>query len=586
MPIRRLPALVLFACLLAAGCRSKDALPAQTVPSTPPEQAQAANREFLRQKEFDPWILSTSDLNRPIDAYLANGRVGFLIRKDGKAGQRCEAGRYNRNALVVETYPPEAAQPDKTGPYRQTLDLRTGVLTTMFVSEGKETTWQTQAPASLGKEGAPVVKLAPSGSHAAPILPFWRGRDIVIEGDPEAQQVTHANLFYLLSSTYPGSDHSIPPMGLSSRTYNGHIFWDADVWMLPALLVQWPEYARSIVDYRFKTLGQAQRNARQHGYQGAEFPWESAATGAEAAPAEFARERHVTAGVAFAAWQYYLWTGDRTFLAREGWPLLQATAQYWVSRVTQGKDGKYHIRGVLSPDETAGLVDDDAYTNAAARYNLRAALAAARLLHRPAEPQWTAVAERLFLPFDKQRAIPAASALPLTDHYAAKQAAALLLIHPLGADYDAATMGRMLDFYAAHTIKTGPAMTASIHAIVAARLGRSQQSLDYFREAYRPFMRAPWDAFSEKRTTQNVYFLTGMAGCVQSALYGFAGLRVSMPGEKVSGTRIAGDAEAVLYADPHLPPGWEKLILRGVRFRGKSLEIAITAPNRVTVASR
>ena len=126
--------------------------------------------------------------------------------------------------------------------------------------------------------------------------------------------MTHANLFYLLSSTYPGSDHSIPPMGLSSNLYGGHIFWDAEVWMLPALIVQHPDYARSIIDYRFKLLGQAKKNAQAHGFAGAEYPWESADTGAEMAPAEFAKERHITADVGWAAWQYYLWTGDKAYL--------------------------------------------------------------------------------------------------------------------------------------------------------------------------------------------------------------------------------------------------------------------------------
>ena len=139
----------------------------------------------------------------------------------------------------------------------------------------------------------------------------------------------------------------------------------------------------------------------------------------------------------------------------------------------------------------------------------------------------------------------------------------------------------MLDFYAAHTIKTGPAMTSSIHAVVAARLGLAQQSLDEFHDSYRPFERAPWDAFSEKRTTNNVYFLTGMAGCLQSVLYGFAGLRVYEAGEKPVGTKLAGDGVAALYADPHLPPGWGRLVVKGIRFRGKTLDLTVLPGNKV-----
>ena len=412
---------------------------------------------------------------------------------------------------------------------------------------------------------------------------IWDTSDITINGDPEAQQVTHANLFYLLSSTFPGSAWSIPPMGLSSNVYGGHIFWDAEVWMLPALIVQHPDYAKSIVDYRFKLLAQAERNAQEHGFQGAEYPWESADTGKEEAPAGFVRERHITADVAFAAWQYYLWTGDKAYLQHEGWPLLQATAQYWVSRVTKGQDGLWHINGVLSPDETAGVVDDDAYTNAAVRDNLRAATRAAVLVGQPSDPRWTVIANALVIPFDKARAIPAENSKPLTDRFAAKQADTLLLLYPLHGAYDAATQRRMLDYYGAHTMKAGPAMTSSIEAVVAARLGLGAASQGYFRDSYRPFERGPWDAFSEKRTTNNIYFLTGMAGCLQSVLYGFGGLRVSEAGEKTAGRKLAGDRVASLYADPHLPPGWGGLTIKGVRFRGKSLDVRILPGNKVIV---
>ena len=108
----------------------------------------------------------------------------------------------------------------------------------------------------------------------------------------------------------------------------------------------------------------------------------------------------------------------------------------------------------------------------------------------------------------------------------------------------------MLDFYSAHTIQNGPAMTASMQAIVAAKLGRGQESLDQFHDSYRPFMRGPWDAFAEKRTSNRVYFCTGMGGCLQSVLYGFAGLQVVEAGQKAAGTKIAGDSDAVALCRP------------------------------------
>jgi len=550
------------ACLLLAGCRH-DTGPSPVPALSPADQAAAANALFLNQKTFDPWVLTSSDLHNPLPVYFADGKNGNLIVADDAVNQVVQAGDY-RNGQLATSSPGGASRPlGSYQVYGQTLNMSKGIFETMV----SPTTANTMTPHRMRRDWPRL----------------WRTSDIVITGDPEAQQVTHANLFYLLSSTYPGSDHSIPPFGLSSAGYGGHIFWDADVWMLPALIVQHPDYAKSIIDYRFKTLGQAKKNAKMHGFAGAEYPWESADTGAEMAPTEFAKERHITADVGWAAWQYYLWTGDKTHLKSEGWPILQATAQYWVARLTKGADGKCHVKGVLSPDETAGVVDDDAWTNAVVQADLRAAARAARTVGQPADPRWQTIADAMFFAFDKARGIPAENAAPMTDRFAAKQADTLLLVHPLNVSFDAQTAGKMLDFYTAHTIKNGPAMTASIHAVVAARLGRGQDALNLFRDSYRPFMRGPWDAFAEKRTSNRVYFCTGMGGCLQSVLYGFAGLQVVEPGQKGQGTNLAGDAEASLYADPHLPAGWGGLTIKGVRFRGKTLDLNVTPGNKVSV---
>ena len=564
----------LTAGLLLAGCHQTTLTPA--VPTTPTsnEAARSANQAFLTQKTFDPWVLTNTDPHTSVNGYIGDGHVGDLVTPDGGSPQIIQAGQYKQGQIIASPNDSKVKHPFTAmastriqggQAYEQRLDLRTGTLSTH-----------------------PAYDERQFNSYLEPHFDWprlWQTSDIIIDGDPEAQQVTHANLFYLLSSTFPGSTWSIPPMGLSSSAYGGHIFWDADVWMLPALIVQHPEYAKPIVDYRFKLLAQAKKNARAHEFAGAEYPWESADTGKEEVSGEFAKERHITADVAFAAWQYYLWTGDAAYLKREGWPVLQATAQYWVSRVTKEADGTYHIRGVLSPDETAGVVDDDSYTNAAVQYNLRAATRAAGLVGQRPDLRWAAIAAGLFFPYDKARAIPAENSKPLSDRFAAKQADTLLLLHPLDVAYDQATQRRMLNFYAAHTIKTGPAMTSSIHAVVAAQLGLAQQSLDEFHDSYRPFERAPWDAFSEKRTINNVYFLTGMAGCLQSVLYGFAGLRVYEAGGKATGKKLAGDAVAGLYADPHLPPGWGKLSLKGIRFRGRTLNMTVLPGNAVVVTT-
>ena len=573
MNARAIPALAVAVCLLFVGCHTSDTSSSPHPPAaTPQDEAAAANQLFLNQKTFDPWVLSTNNPDRVIDVYISDGKRGTVLGPTVKTRHAFMSGNYKSGQLEDIAYKDVGGQEQvdsDTNVYVQGLDIGKGLLQTQYDHDGK-----------------PFVGVKSQAGSQKKWEKIWQTSDIVITGDPEAQQVTHANLFYLLSSTYPGSDHSIPPMGLSSNIYGGHIFWDADVWMLPALLVQHPDYAKSIVDYRFKTLGQAKKNATMHHFAGAEYAWESADTGAEMVSAEFAKERHITADVGWATWQYYLWTGDKKYLAKEGWPILQATAAYWVSRVTKGADGKWHIKEVLSPDETAGVVDDDAWTNAVVQANLRAATSAAQSMGQAADPRWKAIADALYFPYDKARGIPAENARPLTDHFAAKQADTLLLIHPLNVTYDALTAGKMLDFYAAHTIQTGPAMTASIEAVVAARLGRGQQSLDLFHDSYRPFMRGPWDAFAEKRTSSRVYFCTGMGGCLQSVLYGFAGLQVVAAGDKGRGTKLASDGEAALYADPHLPPGWGGLTIKGVKFRGRIFDVAMTPGNTVTATPR
>ena len=137
-------------------------------------------------------------------------------------------------------------------------------------------------------------------------------------------------------------------MGLSSDIYGGHIFWDAESVMLPALLVQHPDYAKSIIDYRFKRLGQAKKERPNARVRGGGVSLGKRSTGAEMAPAEFAQERHITADVGWAAWQYYLWTGDKTYLKTEGWPVLSATAAYWVSqgRTRRGRQMAYQQSAV------------------------------------------------------------------------------------------------------------------------------------------------------------------------------------------------------------------------------------------------
>jgi trehalose/maltose hydrolase-like predicted phosphorylase len=311
--------------------------------------------------------------------------------------------------------------------------------------------------------------------------------------------------------------------------------------------------------YRARTLPGAQANARADGKAGAAYAWESAATGKEVAPEPFRHGRHVDGDVALAARLYWRATRDTAWLRRAAWPVLRATAEYWVSRAERGSDGRLHVRGVSTPDENAGLVEDSAWTQHVARVNLEFAAEAARLLRQPASPAWEKTAASLALPRDPRSGLIQEYAG--YDGHAAKQADTLLLLHPGGMPATPEATAELYDYYATRVIQNGPAMTDAIHAIIACRLGRGDEALNRFRAAYRPFLRPPFGMFSEKRSRDNLCFLTGAAGVLQSLLYGFAGLQL--------------DDTAAPVSRPCLPPGWESITIRRLTWRGKHFDLRV-----------
>lgn len=400
--------------------------------------------------------------------------------------------------------------------------------------------------------------------HRAAWAELWE-RDLEIEGDPEAQQVVRACLFQLFASTRPENDRGIPPMGLSANAFSGHVFWDMDSWMLPALLPQHPELAKAMLEYRFRTLGGARANAKAEGLPGASYAWESAATGKETiSGAVFSHGRHVSGDVALALKQYYTAIGDRAWLQNRAWPILQATADNWAARAKPDGKGGFYYEKVTTPDELADRVDHSAWTHHVARVNLDFAAETAKVLGQPANPRWSTVSRGLgFLRNPETGLI-----LPyrgFKDTTKAKQADVLLLVHPGELKLPQDELGKMYDYYAPRVIANGPAMTDAIHAIAAARLGRGDEALKRFRLSYQPFVRPPYHVFSEKRSRDNLCFLTGAAGVVEAVIYGFGGLRLESDSQQ--------PGKPVLQ--PHLPPGWTGLRIRNLEWRGKSWNVEI-----------
>ncbi|WP_316931394.1 MULTISPECIES: glycosyl hydrolase family 95 catalytic domain-containing protein [Chryseobacterium] len=379
---------------------------------------------------------------------------------------------------------------------------------------------------------------------------LWKG-DIEIEGDAQAQQDVHNMLYHLYSFSREGSDYSLSPAGLSGTGYNGHVFWDTEMFMFKPLVFFHPEIAKGLVDYRFNRLKAAKTNAMMHGYKGAMFPWESAVSGEEETPVwalSGTYEHHITGDVAFAAWNYYLMTKDLQWLKEKGWPLLSETATFWQSRVEK-VGNRYHIKNVVAADEWAENVDNNAYTNAIAKQNFRFANDAAQLLNIPFNKTWHDIADNLVFTRLEN------GVTKEHDTYngaSIKQADVNLLAYPLNTIQDKEQIRKDLKYYQEKVPnKKTPAMTKAIFALLYSRLGEGEESYKWFKESYEPNLLPPFRVLAETEEGDNPYFLTGAGGALQAVMMGFAGVDMDEKGTLKS-TKNA------------LPPNWKKVTVKGI----------------------
>ena len=378
---------------------------------------------------------------------------------------------------------------------------------------------------------------------------LWQG-DIVIDGDIDAQRDVRLALYHLYAFSKEGSDLSISPMGLSSQGYNGHIFWDTELWMFPPVLVFNPEMARSYLNYRFNRLEKAKQKAHNYGFAGAMYPWESDDTGEEATPTfalTGAFEHHITADIGIAVWNYFRTTGDIAWLKEKGYPMLKEIADFWVSRSVRNTDGSYSINNVVGADEFAPNVDDNAFTNGAAKTVLENAGAAAKAVGVEPNKDWKVVADNLkFNYFDNGI---------MKEHKTyngeiIKQADVNLLAYPLGVVSNEKKIENDLKYYESKISVEGPAMGYSVLSILHARLGNTEEAYELFKKAYVPNKRPPFGALSESPTSNNPYFSTGAGGMLQMVIFGFGGLHFTDNG--------------LIQMPVKLPKNWKKLEIKGV----------------------
>lgn len=426
-------------------------------------------------------------------------------------------------------------------------------------------------------------------AHRAAWADRWDAVDVEVPGDPETQLALRFALFQLWNAIKLRGELAAGARGLSGTGYAGHVRWDADAFLLPAVVTMAPAAAAAMVRYRMRRLDAARESARAAGLRGARFPRESAAGGEEVTPARGlpagrgnpapagSLEEHVTADVAWAAAHYARWSGHQpTQLA----VLLSETARYWASRCRTDADGRAHIDQVTGPDGYHERVDDNAFTNVMARWNLRAAAAVAGASVPYGEVAgWRDLAARLADGYDPATGLyeqfagylalepllagdlaappAAADLLPGRGRVARsqliRQPDALMAHYLVPEETEPGSLEPNLDFYGPRTVHGSP-LSPAITASLLARAGRADDALEMLRTVLR------LDLDDLTGTTGAGLHMACLAGAWQAVVTGFAGVRV---------------AGGILTVDPRLPSSWDGLRLR-LRSLGRRVRIDIT----------
>ncbi|GAB4585620.1 hypothetical protein Ntsu_34520 [Nocardia sp. IFM 10818] len=444
-------------------------------------------------------------------------------------------------------------------------------------------------------------------AHRATWARRWSTAGIELPDDPETALAVRFALYQLWTNAGRHGESAVGARGIAGTGYRGHVFWDADVFVMPAMVSIDPEAAEAMVTYRLRRLEAARERARAEGYRGARFPWESAADGGDVTPrAGFlggtsvpihtgTRAEHITADVAWAADRYAQWTGRRDFAETTARELFVETARYWASRVRVDALGRAHLEGVIGPDEYHESVDDNAFTNVMARWNLRRAgrLEPRNRTEAREFAEWRELADRIvdqlrpdgryeqfrgYFGLEPLRAMdvappPVAADVLLgqrrvTGSQLIKQPDALMLHYLVPEEVAPATLRPNLDFYRSR-ITHGSSLSPAVLALLLARAGRPDAALEMLRPALRV------DLDDRTGTTATGLHMAALGGVWQAMLTGFAGVRVR---------------DGVLRVRPILPARWSRLAIsfralgQGVRVAVSRTGIEIRTDGPVTVA--
>jgi alpha,alpha-trehalose phosphorylase len=429
---------------------------------------------------------------------------------------------------------------------------------------------------------------------------FWDRADVRVESETASlriQQAIRWNLFQLAQASWRAEGAGIPAKGLTGQAYEGHYFWDTEIYVLPFLSYTQPRIARNLLRFRHSMLDRARERARELSQRGALFPWrtingEEASANVQAGSAQY----HINADIAYAIRRYSNVRGDVGFLGEIGAEILVETARLWEDLGFYGDDERFHIHSVTGPDEYTTVVNDNTYTNLMARLNLKFAAATVRqlreerpedytaLVHdvslRPDEIEsWERAAAAMYVPFDEKRGIhPQDDAFlerevwdlantprenfPLLLHYhplviyrhqVLKQADIVLAMFLLGNEFSLEQKRRNYEYY--DPLTTGDSsLSACVQSILAAEIGNEREAIEYFDYALL------MDLANVAGNVSNGVHIASAAGVWSSLIFGFGGVR---------------DFDGRLSFEPSLPHVWNRLAF-SLRFCDRQIRVHLT----------
>ncbi|MGA7834500.1 MAG: glycosyl hydrolase family 65 protein [Acidimicrobiales bacterium] len=448
---------------------------------------------------------------------------------------------------------------------------------------------------------------------------FWRRADVEIDGDEEIQQAVRFSLFHVLQAGARNEGRAIPAKGLTGTGYDGHCFWDSEMYVMPVLNYTAPEAVKHALTWRHSTLDLARERAAQLGFRGAAFPWRTIA-GAECSaywPAGTAAF-HVSTDVADAVVRYLHATADESFEREFGCEILLETARLWASLGHFDLKGAFRIDGVTGPDEYSAIADNNVYTNVMVIRNLRAAADTAERQSEVAQrlgvdekeiASWRAAAEAMFIPFDEMLGVhqqsegftfhqlwdfegteddeyPLLLHFPYFDLYrkqVIKQADLVLAMVLCGEDFTDEQKLANFDYYERLTVRDS-SLSACVQSVMAAEVGYLDLAYDYLAEA------ALMDLDDLEHNTRDGLHMASLAGSWIALVAGLAGMRnwsdsLSFSPELPDGiTRLAFN---IVFCSRRLrvetrPDSTTYELVEGdaltVRHRGESIELRVGAP--------